>query len=165
MKNPIRIHFVIGATYNRPPKKEHMDKEIEQSYKDNLKRNLAVIAQELENQHHLILEPRVVYDMAVAGLSERTICRLYRMDNNTILDNPELLYEYNRGRAQIGSQVRTSIVDDALNKDLPYAKIHLDKIYNKEDSVQQIDVNVTQKPLENISTEQLLSIEVDDDKS
>lgn len=142
-----------------------MEKDSNQSYKDLLKRNLEVIALELKNQNNLMLEPRVVYDMAVAGLSERTICRLYRMDNKTIVDNPELLYEYNRGRAHIGSQVRTALVDDALNKDLPYAKIHLDKIYNKEDNVQQIDVTVAQKPLENISTEQLLSLDFDDDKS
>jgi hypothetical protein len=139
-----------------------MDKDIDQSYKDLIKRNLAIIAQELTNQHHLVLQPRVIYDLAVLGLSQQSICRLYKMGDHTIEDNPELLYEYNRGRAKVGTKVRSAIMDNALEKDNLTAQIYLDKIYNKEDNVQQIDVTVTAKPLENISTEQLLSINLDD---
>jgi len=140
-----------------------MDKEIEQSYRDTIKRNLAIISQELGNQHHLILQPSAIYDMAKAGLSMQSICRLYRIDTNTLTDDLNLRREFDRGRAAIGSQVRASLVDDALNKDMPYAKIHLDKILNKEDNVQQIDVTVTSKPLETINTEDLLNIIFTDD--
>ncbi len=130
---------------------------------DTIKRNLAVISQQLQIRHSLELEPKVVYELACSGIHKRKICDLYRCDHNYIDEDPSLLASYNQGRANIGSTIRASILNDALDKDILQAKIHLDKIYNKEDSsVQQVDVTVTQNPLENISTEELLSIDISD---
>jgi len=140
-----------------------MHKEIEQSYRDLVKRNLEVIALELKNHRSLLLEASAVFDMAKAGLSHVSICRLYKMAEDTITQDPTLLYEFNRGRAQVGTKVRTAIIDNALDKDNLTAQIYLDKIYNKEDNVQQIDVTVTSKPLETINTEDLLNITFTDD--
>lgn len=142
-----------------------MEDDIE-SYKDTIKRNLAVISAELKGTHNLLLEPRVVYDLAASGIHKQKICALFGCAAHYIDEDENLLAVYNQGRASIGTTIRASILDDALHKDILQAKIHLDKIYNKEDSsVQQVDVTVTQNPLENISTEELLSIDITDIES
>lgn len=129
------------------------------SYMDIINRNLAVISQELSIRHSLELEPKVVYEFACLGISKFKICDLYHCDHNYIDEDPALLAVYNQGRANIGTKVRSSIIVDALDKDILQAKIHLDKIYNKEDaSVHQVDVTVNQRPLEEIDTNNLIEI-------
>jgi hypothetical protein len=132
------------------------------SYVDSIKRNMEVIAQELSKKKKDYLTPTNVEKLASHGLGIKVIASLYGEVSTDITQDPILMLAYEKGRSNIASQVRASIIDDALNKDSLTAKLHLDKVFNKEDHTQDINLTVSQRPLENISDEQLLQIDLDD---
>lgn len=133
-------------------------------YVNSIKRNMDVIAQELKNQvkKKNFLTPANVELLASHGLGLKIISNMYGENTTDISNSPELMAAYERGRALIGSHVRASLVDDALNKDILQAKLHLDKVFNKEEYTQDINLTVTQSPLKDVTNEQLLQIDLDD---
>lgn len=133
-------------------------------YVESIKRNMAIIGKELKSPipRRSLLRPEVVEQLAKHGLSVKTIATLLGSHATMISQEPELLAAFEKGRSDIGSRVRAAIIDDALNKDSLTAKLHLDKVFNKDDHVQQVDLNVTQSPLENVSDATLLEIDVED---
>ena len=131
-------------------------------YVNSIKRNIDIIGKELASpQKKSFFTPAVVETLASHGLGMKVIAAMYGGLSMTISQDPIMLAAFEKGRANIASRVRASLVDDALNNDMPYAKMHLDKVLNKEDHVQQIDLNVTQNPLETVSDEQLLEIDIE----
>jgi transcriptional regulator with XRE-family HTH domain len=135
-------------------------------YVNSIKRNLAVVGEELKARHKKkLLSPTTVELFAQHGLSIKSIANLLGTQSITIQNDPEMLAAFEKGRANIGSVVRAAIIDDALNKDLLTAKLYLDKVFNKEDHVQEVNLNISQTPLENIPTEQLLEFDDGTDPS
>jgi hypothetical protein len=51
---------------------------------------------------------------------------------------------------------------------MPYAKMHLDKVFNKEDNATNVNLNVKTSPLDSVPTEELLEVmfkEIEDGNS
>jgi hypothetical protein len=135
-------------------------------YIQSIKNNIAKIGEALSTgpapSKKSLFTPEAVEILAAHGLGIGNIAGLYAQSSAEISRNPVMLAAFERGQAKISSIVRASIVDDAINKDLPYAKLHLDKVFNKDDNSQNINLNVTQTPLQNITDDQLLSIDLDE---
>jgi hypothetical protein len=124
-------------------------------------KNLAVIrAAMTPMKEHLT--PDKVEEMAATGMSQWTICSLFECQFSTISDTPDLLAAFNKGRAQVGQRIRSELVKDALENNIVPVKLYLDKIYSKEDDTKKVELSVSERPLENVPTEQLLEIDFED---
>jgi len=126
--------------------------------------NLAVIKAALVPPRQAVT-PEMVETMAYEGLSSSVICGILGVQYSYITDRPELLAAFAKGRSTIGSKIRASLIEDALENNLLPAKIYLDKIYGGDVEQKNIAVTVTQPPLENIPTEQLLEFDDGEDSS
>jgi len=123
--------------------------------------NIAKITAELMPRPSLT--PAKVEEAASKGLARKVICNLFSVAETTINDDPELLEAFLKGRATIGSQIRGKLVENALDDNSMPALLYLDKIYGGDNVVQQVEMKVSQSPLENISDAQLLEIDLNED--
>jgi len=134
-----------------------------EDYVNSVKRNLHLIGEHLKHPtKRAMFTPEAIEILASHGLAIKTIASMFGHLSTTITNDPEYLAAFEKGRSQIASKIRASLVEDALNKDLISAKLYLDKIYNKDEQTQEINLNVSQRPLENVTDEQLLQIDLDD---
>lgn len=135
-------------------------------YIQSVKKNLSVIGKCLSQygQQRFFNEAAIEL-MAEHGLTLKVIASLHGKLCTDISGDPVLMAAYEKGRSNIAARIRASLLNDALNKDLPYAKLHLDKVLNKEDTAQNVNLNITQTPLENVSTEELLNLDDGTDPS
>lgn len=150
------------------PSKAEME-VLHDEYLNSIKRNLRLIADNLPGTKpppkRSLFNPKNIEMCAEQGLSMESAAGIFGHATVAIIHNPEMLEAYKRGRSKAGSLIRASLMDDALNKDILQAKLHLDKVLNKEDNTQQVNLTVTKSPLENIPTEQLLEFDSGEDPS
>ncbi len=129
------------------------------STSESVQRTLDIIQQELEiDALKNYLTPERVEDLASFGVSNKHICSLHSKPYNFINDDRELREAFDRGRARVGTKIRTKIVEQALEQDNLTAMIHLDKIYSNEGQTQQVEVSVKNDYLDAVPTETLLEI-------
>lgn len=119
---------------------------------DDVKNNLEVLINSFTGSAAQIEE------LAALGISTRNIARLCGMDETYIFDNPTRLAAYHRGRANVSSRIRSSIVTDALENNSLQAKLYLDKIMGGDVVQENINLTVQQQPLRDIPTEDLIEI-------
>ena len=135
-----------------------------EDYLNSIKNNIRIIGKELAQKRNMATPDNIAL-LAAQGLTRVAVAKILGCRSTLITEDPELEEAFLRGRVEVASNIRASIVDDALNKDMPYAKTHLDKLLNHETVVQKIDLNVTTNPAEAVSTEKLLEIDLDDDST
>ena len=69
-----------------------------------------------------------------------------------------MLEAFNRGRAQLGSRVRSKLIEAALENNNIQSAIHLDKIYSGDAPASEVNVNVTASQLSTVSDEDLMRV-------
>lgn len=120
------------------------------------------VVKEQERLKQSLMTPEVVEELASYGVSMKNIANLFRQDFRDVFADSELKYAFENGRAQVGAKVRASIVDDALEKDNFQAKVHLDKVFHREEfspeSVTSLQVNVQNNGLSEVSSADLIEI-------
>jgi hypothetical protein len=71
------------------------------------------------------------------------------------------LAAHREGRSECGSRIRAAIVEHAMNGSLDAQK-YLDRIMGGDVDTQNVNLNVSQRPLENVPTENLIEIAMKD---
>jgi hypothetical protein len=112
----------------------------------------------------------LVYKMGSIGVSLSNVAAIFDLSLEKFSSNQDWYESWARGRAECGAKVRASIVDDALEKDILMAKIHLDKVLSgdKIGDNTYVQVNVSNNNLDQVSTDELLNVafkEKDEDSS
>lgn len=120
--------------------------------------NLQVILDNLTTRPRIEATPEQVEFLAQSGVSVKNICGLFQKSFNFLSDNPELQAAYERGRATVGSRIRARLVDAALEENSMQAAIYLDRVMGGDQVAAEVNVNVTNQPLQEIDTNQLLDI-------
>lgn len=120
--------------------------------------NLQVILDNLTTKPQLECTADNIEFLASKGVSANVICGLFQKSKTYIYDNPEMLEAFNRGRSNVASRIRAKIVDEALENNSMQAAIYLDKVMGGDTTTENVNVTVSQQPLKDISTEDLLSV-------
>lgn len=101
----------------------------------------------------------LLYKLGSIGVSLANAADLFEISQDKFCSNPDWITNWQRGRAECGSRIRASIVDDALEKDNLMAKIYIDKILGGDKQEQtMVQVNVNTNNLKEISTDDLLEV-------
>lgn len=113
-----------------------------------------------------ILDVDVIYSLAKIGVSIKNICGLFKVSEETFCNNAAFLSAHQQGRSECGTRIRAAIVEHAMNGSLDAQK-YLDKIMGGDVDTQNVNLNVSQRPLENVPTENLIEIAMtrDEDKN
>ena len=106
-----------------------------------------------------IPDAEILYKFGRSGVSVNNTCDIFGISRDKFYSNLDWIENYNKGKAEIGAQIRASIVEDALEKDNLMAKIYLDKLISgdKESPTALIQVNVNSE-LGQVSTDDLLNV-------
>ena len=105
-----------------------------------------------------IPDAEILYKLGKCGVSLSNACEIFGISKEKFSSNMDWYENWARGRAECGAQIRASIVEDALEKDILNAKIYIDKIIGGDQVTDKLQVNVTNTQLENVSTEDLLEV-------
>jgi len=112
-----------------------------------------------------IPDAHLLYLLGKSGVSATNACALFDISSDKFYKNPDWCENWAKGRAEIGSTIRASIVEDALEKDNLMAKIYLDKLIGGdkvgENTLVQVNVS-TNGNLAQVSTDELLSVAFND---
>lgn len=120
--------------------------------------NVAVILSELGNFE---LTEDTIENLARSGVGVKNICGLFGKTHTFLDDNPLFREAFNRGRSNVATRVRAKLLDAALEEDNMTAAMYLDKIYGGEQVVSEVNLTVTNTPLAEISTNELLDVTFD----
>lgn len=106
----------------------------------------------------------LLYKLGAIGVSLKNAASLFEISEDKFCSNPDWLTNWQRGRAECGSRIRASIVEDAIEKDNLMAKIYIDKIMggDKDDSP-LVQVNIQNNDLQKISTDDLIEVAFNDE--
>lgn len=106
-----------------------------------------------------IPDAEILYKLGTIGVTLSQTADLFGISIEKFSSNTDWHDNWKRGRAECGSRIRASIVEDALEKDMLMAKIYLDKTMSgdKEGPTALIQVNVNTE-LGQVSTDDLLNV-------
>jgi hypothetical protein len=117
------------------------------------------------NKPKRIPDQEILTKCGMMGISRINTCQLFNIDPRKFDENPEWREAWEKGRGEVGTRIRASLVNDAIQNDNLTAKIYLDKqLSGEQTETAKVVVNVNTK-LEGVSTEELLNItfnEIDD---
>lgn len=130
--------------------------------------NLATVMAALEannSKHKLTITPEMVELLGAAGVTVRNACSLLHKSFQYFDEHPIMKAAYERGRATLGSKVRTKLIEAALDNNNIQSAIHLDKIFSADAPATEVNVNIGPSRLSTVSDEDLLAVAftVDDD--
>lgn len=113
-----------------------------------------------------IPDPMILYKLGSIGVSMANAAALFGISKEKFSSNADWLENWQKGRAECGSLIRASIVEDALEKDNLMAKIYIDKMIggDKVGDTAMVQVNVNTGGLEGVSTEDLIEVAFKDDQ-
>jgi hypothetical protein len=100
----------------------------------------------------------ILYKLGKAGVSIMNSCDIFGISADKFSSNPDWSDAHAAGRAQLGSKIRTSLVEDALERDNTTVKIYLDKILGGDREQPQVVVNIKNNELQEYSTEDLINL-------
>ena len=120
--------------------------------------NIAVILNELQVDKALILTADTVETLASAGVSVHNICKMFRKSFGYLNENPHLLEAFHQGRATLGSRIRTTLVDAAIENNNIQSAIYLDKILSGDTVVSEVNITVGPSQLSTVSDEELMKV-------
>jgi hypothetical protein len=105
-----------------------------------------------------IPDVEMLFKCGSLGISKANTCQLFNIGLAKFQENPEWNEAWEKGRGEVGTRIRASLVKDALDNDNLTAKIYLDKQLSGEQvDTSKVTINVNTQ-LEGISTEDLLNI-------
>jgi len=122
--------------------------------------NIAVILDALENRHGveaLTINEEMVEILGRSGVTVKNACSLLHKSFQYFDDNPTMKQAFERGRANLGSRVRSKLIEAALENNNIQSAIHLDKIYSADAVATEVNLNVTSQ-LSTVSDEDLLAV-------
>ena len=120
--------------------------------------NIAVILNELQGGKLMMLTAENVETLATAGVSVHNVCKMFRKSFSYLNENPHLLEAFNKGRATLGSRIRTTLVDAAIENNNIQSAIYLDKILSGDTVVSEVNITVGQSQLSTVSDEDLMKV-------
>jgi hypothetical protein len=120
--------------------------------------NIAVILNELQVDKALILTAESVKTLAASGVSAHNVCKMFRKSFSYLNENPHLLEAFHQGRATLGSRIRTTLVDAAIENNNIQSAIYLDKILSGDTVATEVNINVAQSQLSTVSDEELMKV-------
>jgi hypothetical protein len=98
-----------------------------------------------------------LYMLGRASVSIKNIAAMAGYAPDELFKNKPLYAAWERGRAEAGTQLRSIILEQALTGNLT-AALYLDKILGGDDQKTSIEMTVQTRPLQDIPTENLLTI-------
>lgn len=122
--------------------------------------NVATILEALETHRRvetLTIDEELVETLGRSGVTVKNACSLLHKSFQYFDENPTMLEAFNRGRANLGSRVRSKLIEAALENGNIQSAIHLDKIYSGE-SVSEVNVTVNTPQLSAVSDADLLRV-------
>jgi hypothetical protein len=105
----------------------------------------------------MVLDDSIIFTMARAGVSIDNICAIFQVTRESFCNNDSFLTAHREGRAQIGAKNRALIVEQALAGSLQ-AQIYLDKMLGGDVNTDTVNINITQRPLEQVDTSTLIEL-------
>ena len=121
--------------------------------------NINTILEALEIRRGVEVLPITVEMVEILGRSGVTVknaCALLHKSFQYFDENPTMQEAFNRGRANLGSRVRSKLIEAAFDGNIQSA-IHLDKIYSGE-TVTEVNITVGQSQLSTVSDEELMKV-------
>ena len=106
---------------------------------------------------HRLPDQEILFKLGSVGVSAANCCALFDIGITTFNENPDWRSAWERGRATIATRLRSSLIEDALEKDNVMVKIYLDKVLGGEKTEAPPVVNVTvnnAETLQQVSTEE-----------
>ena len=119
--------------------------------------NIATILEALDNRA-ITITPEYIEILGRSGVTVKNACSLLHKSFQYFDENPTMLEAFNRGRAQLGSRVRSKLIEAALENNNIQSAIHLDKIYSGDAPASEVNVNVTASQLSTVSDEDLMRV-------
>ena len=102
----------------------------------------------------------VLRKLGASGISMTTAADIFNVSYAEFSNTPEYIDNFKAGRSSVIGRVRTSIVNDALEKDSLNAKIYLDKIWATDNQPDKIEISARNKDFDNIKTSDLIEVMV-----
>lgn len=138
--------------------KETLSTEFETVENIPQRNNLAVILNELNiSKGSITINEELVETLGRSGVTVKNACSLLHKSFQFFDENPTMKAAFERGRADLGSRVRSKLIEAALDNNNIQSAIHLDKIYSGETVATEVNLNVTSQ-LSTISDEDLLKV-------
>lgn len=110
-----------------------------------------------------ILDVDVILSLAKSGVSIKNICEIFNITQETFCNNSAFLSAHREGRSLCGASVRAMIYQHAQNGSIDAAK-YLDKILGGDIVEEKVNFSFSNRPLENLATENLLEIVFEEPK-
>ena len=131
---------------------------LSQEFQESPSNNIAVILDALNiNKGFITINEDLVETLGASGVTVKNACSLLHKSFQYFDENPTMLEAFNRGRASLGSRVRSKLIEAALENNNIQSAIHLDKIYSA-DSVTEVNITVGQSQLSTVSDEDLMRV-------
>lgn len=105
----------------------------------------------------ITIDEDLVEILGASGVTVKNACSLLHKSFQYFDENPTMLEAFNRGRATLGSKVRSKLIEAALEGNNIQSAIHLDKIYSGDTLATEINLNV-QSQLSTVSDEELMKV-------
>ena len=119
--------------------------------------NIATILDALTVGKSIIhIDEDLVETLGRSGVTVKNACALLHKSFQYFDENPTMQEAFNRGRANLGSRVRSKLIEAAFDGNIQSA-IHLDKIYSGE-TVTEVNITVGQSQLSTVSDEELMKV-------
>ena len=147
------------------PIKETLQQGFQTVESSATKNNLAIILDTLDvNKGTIKITETLVETMGASGISMKNACSLLHKKFNWLTENPTMLAAFERGRANLGSKVRGTLVEAALENNNIQSAIYLDKILTGDTVASEVNLTVSTSQLSTVSDDDLLAVafEVED---
>ena len=121
--------------------------------------NITTILEALTVGKNIIhIDEELVEALGRSGVTVKNACSLLHKSFQYFDENPTMLEAFNRGRAALGSRVRSKLIEAALENNNIQSAIHLDKIFSGDAVASEVNVNVTASHLSTVSDEDLMRV-------
>lgn len=119
--------------------------------------NIIAIIDALTVSKGLGITVETVELLGSSGVTVKNACSLLHKSFQFFDDNPTMQEAFNRGRANLGSRVRSKLIEAALEGGNIQSAIHLDKIYSADTVATEVNLNVSTL-LSTVSDEELMKV-------
>lgn len=123
--------------------------------------NIATVMAALEetnSKHKLTITPEMVELLGSSGVTVKNACSLLHKSFQYFDEHPIMKAAYERGRANLGSRLRSKLIEAALDHNNIQSAIHLDKIFSADAPATEVNVNIGPSRLSTVSDDDLLAV-------
>ncbi len=140
--------------------KETVEEKFQSVDSSATKNNLAVLLDSLDNvgKDRISITESLLETMGASGISMKNACSLLHKKFNWLTENPIMLAAFERGRANLGSRMRSKLVEQALENNNIQSAIYLDKILTGDTVASEVNLTVNTSQLSTVSDDDLLAV-------